>query len=360
MASLGSRITRLVLVLPLVATLLAMIDQPVVGAITREEVENAIKHGVHYLKDQQRAGDGSWSDVDKDAHTGTTSLVTLALLTAGEPANSPTITRALDYLRRFTPEQLRSTYAVALQTMVFAAATPERDQLKIAANVAWLERAQIKAGDKVAWPGSWTYSDFKERPGDNSNTQYALLGLNSAVEVGVPVKPEVWTLSRVTTGNGYRHNDGSWGYTPDSNAPPTASMTCAGISSLIITGLKRFQGQEFLNGNQVQNCGLGGENVHIRKATDWLAKNFRVGENYGNGQQWKYYYLYGMERMPADSTASGSSASMTGTAKGPKSLIHNQDRLDGFWQGALFESSELVSTSFCPPFSLAKGRMPRS
>ena len=64
-----------------------------------------------------------------------------------------------------------------LQTMVFAAAEPERDQLRIANNVSWLERAQIKTGDPVYWPGSWTYSDSKHgRPGDNSNTQYALLG----------------------------------------------------------------------------------------------------------------------------------------------------------------------------------------
>ena len=69
--------------------------------------------------------------------------------------------------------------------MVFAAAEPERDQLRIANNVSWLERAQIKQGDPVNWPGSWTYSDSKRtRPGDNSNTQYALLGLHAASEVG--------------------------------------------------------------------------------------------------------------------------------------------------------------------------------
>ena len=65
---------------------------PAQGAVTREQVENAIKRGVRFLKDQQRA-DGSWFDVDNDAQTGTTSLVVLALLTAGEPPNSATMTR---------------------------------------------------------------------------------------------------------------------------------------------------------------------------------------------------------------------------------------------------------------------------
>ena len=117
-------------------------------------------------------------------------------------------------LRGFGPNDLHSTYAISLQTMVFAAAEPERDKLRIANNVRWLERAQIKPGDTVTrprsslngsplwtmplrWPGSWTYSDSKRgRNGDNSNTQFALLGLYAAREVGVAVDPMVWELSR--------------------------------------------------------------------------------------------------------------------------------------------------------------------
>ena len=60
------------------------------AGVTREEVERAIRDGVRFLKSQQR-DDGSWPDVEGDARSGTTSLVTLALLTAGETADSPTI-----------------------------------------------------------------------------------------------------------------------------------------------------------------------------------------------------------------------------------------------------------------------------
>ena len=49
------------------------------AAVTREEVERAIREGVRFLKQEQRA-DGSWADVHGEARTGTTSLVTLALL----------------------------------------------------------------------------------------------------------------------------------------------------------------------------------------------------------------------------------------------------------------------------------------
>lgn len=324
------------------------------AAVTREQVENAIKSGVRFLKSAQRA-DGSWVDADNQARTGTTSLVALALLTAGETSNTPEVARALNYLRNFTPEQIRSTYAVALQIMVFASASPERDQLKIAAGVAWLERAQIRAGDRVQWPGSWSYTEFKDRHGDNSNSQYALLGLHAATEVGVTVNPEVWTLAR-RYWEMNQHNDGSWSYTPDSASGPTSSMTCAGVSSLVISGLKRYQGQETLSGARIENCGKGTINVNLQRGIDWLSRNFFVGQNFGNGQQWKYYYLYGLERV-GRLTGQRFFGQHDWYREGAEELVHDQDRLQGFWKGALFEDNEVIATSFAVLF-LAKGRAP--
>src|SRR5262249_59483077 len=72
------------------------------AGVTREEVERAIHDGVRYLKQQQRE-DGSWPDVEGDTKSGTTSLVTLALLTAGEKSDSPALRQALASLRRLGP-----------------------------------------------------------------------------------------------------------------------------------------------------------------------------------------------------------------------------------------------------------------
>ena len=153
------------------------------------EIEKAIKDGVRYLSDQPHT-DGSWHEADAQARTGTPSPVTLALLDAGEPANSPTITRAVEFLRRFTPDQLHSVYATSLQTMVFAAIDPDRNRSRISANVRWLQDAQIKPRERVNWPGSWTYSVLKNRSGDNSNTQYALLAWIPML----PFVPNNWTI----------------------------------------------------------------------------------------------------------------------------------------------------------------------
>ena len=178
--------------------------------------------------------------------------------------------------------------------MVYAAAEPIRDRDRIAANVWWLEGAQLKPGDRVRWPGTWTYSKAKSQPGDHSNTQYALLGLNAADEVGVAVKPAVWELSRLHFER-FQDRDGGWSYTP-LHRRPTGSMTCAGISGLVLTGRRRSQGQESIQGEAIRDCGQGTANRSLQLGINWLAAHLRGGENFGSGQTWKFYYLYGLER----------------------------------------------------------------
>jgi RNA polymerase sigma factor (sigma-70 family) len=318
-----------------------------------EKVERAIRQGVQFLKARQQP-DGSWPDVEPDAQTGLTSLVTLALIAAGEKPDSPPIESALACLRRFRPVDLRSTYAVALQTMAFAAVEPQLERGRIAVNVSWLENAQIKPGHPQPVPGSWTYSDRLFRPGDNSNTQYALLGLHAASEAGVPTRTDVWESARRYWESAQK-KDGSWGYTAGAQAS-SASMTCAGISSLATARLHSARGREILEKDAIKNCGAAGPGTELQKGTTWLADHFRVDENFGSGQQWKYYYLHGLERA----------GRMTGLRilglhdwyrQGAEELLRAQDKLSGSWQGVLVEQNEVLSTSFAVIF-LAQGRAP--
>jgi Domain of unknown function (DUF4159)/A-macroglobulin TED domain len=320
------------------------------AGVTSEEVEQAIRSGVKFLIERQRV-DGSWPDAAANAPTGTTSLVTLALLTAGEPTDSPVIQKALTFLRTHSAKQLNSTYSVGLQTMVYAAAEPETDRPRIVANVDWLERTQHR-DRREFWPGNWTYTDFRGSPGDNSNTQYALLGLNAASEAGVPVRPEVWALSRAYF-EFNQNRDGGWGYTPRTKQS-TASMTCAGIASLIFCGSRRFQSFESLQGEAIHHCGEGTFDQYLNRGIDWLATHFDVHQNIGHGQQYKIYYLYGLERA-------GRLAGVRFFGQndwyrmGAEELVHTQNKLSGFWSGG--GENEIVGTSLALLF-LAKGRAP--
>jgi hypothetical protein len=354
----GSRRLSLVLTLSFVLSLLA----PGRAAVTREEVEQAIQDGIRFIKNQQD-NDGSWPDFDGRTRGGTTALAALALATAGVPAADRNLAAALDYLDRFSAQDLGKTYTVALQTMAFAAADPVRYKVQLQRNVLWLENAQIKPGDRVPWPGSWEYDDTKDQQGDNSNTQYALLGLNAAAEAGIKVDPQVWLLSRQYWELGQKRGGpqtGGWGYFPRDGNDSSGSMTCAGIASLIITGMKRFEGQEILVDDQIRNCGKGGINPDLQRGIDWLAANFRVSENPGGrGQLWKYYYLYGLERV---GRLSGQRyfGNHDWYFEGAEHLIHDQNRdvLTGKWTGSQSaEVDPVVTTSFVLLF-LAKGRSP--
>jgi serine/threonine protein kinase/DNA-binding beta-propeller fold protein YncE len=316
-----------------------------------QQVDQAIKLGLRYLMQMQKP-DGSWDDVSQQAKTGTTSQVTLALLTAGEKTDSPAIRKALGFLRRFRPKDLQSTYAIALQTMVFQAAEPEADQLRIGANAAWLEAAQIKPDQRGA-AGSWSSAEGPVG-GDNSNTQYALLGLKAASEAGVRVNPAVWELALAYWERTQR-GDGGWG-NHAGDPIHTSSMTCAGISSLLIAGAgsQRSHGAEYLQGGVIQGCGQASTSFGLQRAIDWLGAKLDVGQNFPMGQQSKHYFLCGLERA-------GRLAGIRFFGKhdwyrlGAEELLRTQDRDSGFWRGPT--EQPIVATSFALMF-LAKGRAP--
>ena len=71
------------------------------------------------------------------------------------------------------------------------------------------------------------------RPGDNSNTQYALLGLKLRAKSVSPSSRKSGRSAR-SYWESASEQDGSWTYTPNGNVS-TASIACAGISSLIIS-----------------------------------------------------------------------------------------------------------------------------
>ena len=135
-------------------------------------------------------------------------------------------------------------------------------------------------------------------------------------------------------------------------------MTCAGISSLIITGLKRFQGQEFLVGDQIQNCGKGGINLDLQRGIDWIADPLpRRRELRQRPAVEVLLPLRPGTRRPAHRPAVLRRAT-TGIARGPRSWSTTRTSSQGFWQAASPSSSNpIVATSFALLF-LAKGRAP--
>lgn len=67
----------------------------------------------------------------------------LALANAGVDEKNLNMQRAVEWLRRQTADD---TYAVSLQTMVFAMLSPDADRALIERNAAWLENGQARQG----------------------------------------------------------------------------------------------------------------------------------------------------------------------------------------------------------------------
>jgi hypothetical protein len=333
----------------------------VVGApraeVTPEQVGNSIDRGVRFLLGQQNQ-DGSWSDQGiLNQPGGVTALCTLALLNSGVEPSHPQMQKALEYLRKIPPER---TYVVSLQTMVFAQAEPDRDRLLIGRNVRWLEGKQISDEQNK---GAWSYPGLGS--GDNSNSQFALLALHEAERVGVTAGDRTWRLAKTYWEN-CQNPDGSWGY--NRQIPiGSGSMTCAGITSLVIAADRVQASDARVIGDRIECCAgrEPGDDNRIQRALIWLGQHYSVSHNPNSGA-WLLYYLYGLERagrmtgqrfIPLPSRA-GQPDRADWYREGAEVLVNKQESLSGFWSSpSLSEDKPPIGTSFALLF-LSKGRWP--
>ncbi|HHH75565.1 MAG TPA: DUF4159 domain-containing protein, partial [Phycisphaerae bacterium] len=289
--------------------------------VSSEQVQKSIQKAIATLRASRQAN-GTWKDYG-GYKGGITAISTLALLNAGISPNDPAIRRGVAYLKEVKDEK---TYVVSLKCQVFAAADPSGKAHKVSLqqSAAWLIKTQLKTG-------MWGYGlsrGVTYGRGDNSNTQFALLGLHEAAKAGILVPERVWKLSRVHFFN-TQLADGGWTYyyqktTPRpgvrvGNIPSYGSMTAAGVASLYICGQRLHHGgmKAFVNG-AYPSCGKYKQNVVLAKGLEWMGKNFSVKENPGRRTSWLHYYLYGIERV------------------GMVSGMRNFGRHDWYRQGAKF------------------------
>ncbi|HEV3142474.1 MAG TPA: hypothetical protein VGZ47_01165 [Gemmataceae bacterium] len=265
--------------------LLLMASPLAQAAPTDDQIKRAISDASSYLKTSFRNGQGSGATKlgGGAGLYGAAELAAIALLEAGVPLNDPAIMAIAAKARGAALEESQ-TYNMALTILLL-------DKLEDPADVPMIQALGIRLLAGQAPNGGWTYScpqltseeitrlrnaaanagknqpkkdspeasggaakrpdlskeaeDIKARlvnnmnPGasfapngqndDNSNTQFAVLGLWTARRYGVPVEKAL-ALTEERFRKGQAAN-GAWGYMAiDSNG--TASMTCAGLLAL--------------------------------------------------------------------------------------------------------------------------------
>lgn len=338
--------TRWVLRLAASLVLAVVLVRPTAGQVTADDVREAIGRGVGYLKGQQQPS-GAWAEVPQYPG-GVTSLCTLALLLSGVAPDDPVVERAINYLRGIPPEK---TYVVALQTMVFCRAHPDRDRPLIERNARWLEQQQIR--DDLETTGAWGYPT---RKGDNSNTQFAILALSEAERAGVKVNPQTWRMAKAYWER-VQNSDGSWGYRKGLYG--TGSMTAAGIASLVITSNQVREADARVSDGRIQCCTRANStDDRVQRALQWLGANFAVSSNPGTPAAWKLYYLYGVERV-GRLTAVRFIGKHDWYRTGAAHLVSEKGGVDDHWMGiGPYEGDDpRIATAFALMF-LSKGRWP--
>jgi len=303
------------------------------GGVTSEQVRRAVGRAVAYVRQRQR-GDGSWPDYHGH-RGGVTALSVLGLLQSGVESDDPAVAGGVAALGR-VPDQ--ATYVVSLKSQAYAALNSPAAMGDLRASAAWLIRAQQPTG-------MWTYG--VRGSSDNSNTQFALLGLHEAAKAGVAVPKAVWERSRLHFTRS-QNRDGGWGYRARNSS--RGSMSTAGLASLFICGQRLHVGgaRVFRNG-AYPGCGRYRQNVVLAKGIEWMTDNFSVRQNPGYGLRWLYYYLYGLERVGMIS-GRRSFGDHDWYREGAAYLVAQQ-RHDGSWAG------NVPDTVFALLF-LSKGNRP--
>jgi len=301
-----------------------------------EAVEKAITRGVGYLWSRQQKG-GNWPRMGGYT-VGPTALVCYALLESGISPQDPRMARALVWL---TKAKTTKTYALALRCNVWEAANRTT---RIRSELGKYHK-YLRADAKVLWTshkfGAYHYDCTGKPPAnfDNSNTQFALLGLWAATRDNVEVPFQFWQTA-LTHWKNKQYPDGRWGYSYGGKPNPKPTMTVGGIASLFICFDELYVAR-------FDKCRGGLHFPSIQKGLAWLDKNY---PNTVRGAP-AYYYYYGVERV---GLASG--YKYFGKADwykiGATKLVQAQ-RGNGAWPPEW--GNDLVSTAFALVY-LVRGR----
>jgi hypothetical protein len=121
---------------------------------------------------------------------------------------------------------------------------------------------------------------------DNSNTQYALLGLAAAMAAGLWPPQDCFTAADKWLTE-QQNEDGGWCY-GERGKGSYGSMTAGGVSSLSIILRAKGNNEPY-------------KDIRVQKALKWLGDNLNFGGNPKGDNRWHFYWIYAVER--AGSTA---------------------------------------------------------
>ena len=261
---------------------ISLLACPVAAAeVTDEQVDKTITAMKAFLYSQQQQ-DGSWEGGSEGQHhAGKTALVVLSLIMAGDSPQSPSLSRAIEWLAR---QDLtgKSVYALSMRAHVWAQ-MPRQQIPRLALDTAELARIAEAFPD-----GLFRYNRFHTGSTDLSCQQYGILGLWEAAKRDVHASRSTWKRHLDETLR-QQNDDGGWGYAAWKSGS-SGSMTCAGLTILYTVQ------RELYRTYRTPDPQIA---LAIERGLRWMDKHFDPAKNPGAGWEgWEYYYyLYSVERI---------------------------------------------------------------
>lgn len=265
---------------------------PAKDLVDEKEVDASTRRGIAWLLQHQEA-DGSWTGIQNNLYYGMTALAIYCMIQSGVDPKHPSIRAGFAYLKA---RPLYRTYDLGCALLAYRAAGEPipMERVKLLTE----QLVNTMGNGSSAFGGQWGYP-FGHAIGstanhtDLSNTQYALLGLRAGMKCGVKVPSIIF--DRVARDLIDLQGDyGSIAYRKGNT--PTASMTAAGMTSLLICA----EGLELSARKGLAKKCLSA----VRLSESWLRTNWSVTTNVeqppnpnSGSSRWYYYYLQGLERV---------------------------------------------------------------
>ena len=333
-----SAVWAAVLVALLVGPSLA--DEP---ALTDAAVEKTIQSAATWIK-ASRESSHNWevnTEPDSWFWGGSSALAVLALLYTGEDPRTEFMGQSLDWL---SDQTLNGTYTYGTRAHALALVPGTKYRSRLESDLQWLLENVWPPGSDNA--GCYGYearpADNQNGYWDNSNSQYGVLGVWMATDAGLIAPNSYWE----SVGRHWmrtQQSDGGWCY--QGSGQSTGSMTAAGLATLFVV-FDRAYASHPQDGVAVKAA--------IETGLNWLGREYTTENPFGEAR-WRYYYLYGVERV---GRASGYKyfRNKDWFLEGATYLIGRQ-KPEGFWESTGEGMSDLRNTCFALMF-LCHGRAP--
>lgn len=265
--------------------------------------EACVKKGIDFLVTRGQLPDGSFSP---QAGVGITAIAVYALLEHGLPVDHPAVRSGLSFIERhiqpdggiYSPDSFYKNYETCIAMMCLQAANKDGRYKEIIGKAErFVKDIQLDESEDVS-PSDYAYGGAgygRNRRPDLSNTSYLIDALKAlgrgpddpAIQKALVFVSRCQNLETEhnTTPFASKNADGGFYYTcaaggesgagktPTGGLRSYASMTYAGLKSMIYAGVKA-------------------DDPRVLAAKKWIAQNYDLDSNPGLGQQGLYYYYH--------------------------------------------------------------------